>query len=116
MTCIYFLNDGNFRNGRDFRNVGTDIKCPTFLEPQPQADLNDDENFRNGRNVIIDMCHTILETQARADLNGYKNFRNGGMLGMSGMFETSGILRMSRMAGLTDKHQMAHLFGTISSS
>ena len=61
------LNDGNFRNGRDFRNVGTDIKCPTFLEPQPQADLNDDENFRNGRNVIIDMCHTILETQTLAD-------------------------------------------------
>ena len=42
-------------------------QVPTFLEPQPQADLNDDENFRNGRNVIIDMCHTILETQALAD-------------------------------------------------
>ena len=88
------------------------------MEPQPQADLNDDENFRNSRNVITDiMCHTILETQTLADLNGYENFRNGGgMLGMSGMFETSGILRMSRMEGLTDKHQMAHLFGTISSS
>ena len=54
-------------NGRDFRNIRTDINCPTILEPQPQADLNDDENFRNGRNVIIDMCHTILETQALAD-------------------------------------------------
>ena len=41
------IDDGNFRNGRDFgnvrnvgniknfRNVMIDIKCHTFLEPQP---------------------------------------------------------------------------------
>ena len=28
----------------------TDIKCQTFLETLPRANLNDDENFRNGRN------------------------------------------------------------------
>ena len=29
----------------------TDTKCHTFLEPQARADLNDDGNVRNGRNV-----------------------------------------------------------------
>ena len=29
----------------------TDIKCHTFSEPQPRADLNEDGNFRNGGNV-----------------------------------------------------------------
>ena len=52
-------DDGNFRNSRNFRNVGnvknfrnvrTDIKCHTFLEPQPRADLVDDGNIRNGGN------------------------------------------------------------------
>ena len=28
----------------------SDIKCHTFLKSQPQADLNDDGNFRNGGN------------------------------------------------------------------
>ena len=45
-------DDGNFRNGWDFGNVGnvknfrnvrTDIKCHIFLKPQPRADLNDEE-------------------------------------------------------------------------
>ena len=48
-------------------NILTYTKCHTFSESQNRADLNDDENFRNGRNVIIYMYHTILETQALAD-------------------------------------------------
>ena len=51
--------DGNLRNGQDvgnvrnvknFRNVRTDIKCNTFLEPQPRVGLNNDGNLKNGRN------------------------------------------------------------------
>ena len=45
---------GGFRTVRGvmggFRNVRTDIKCYTFLEPHPRADLNDDGNFKNGGN------------------------------------------------------------------
>ena len=66
----------------------TDIKCHTFSEPQPRADLNEDGNFRNcenvrnvgnDRNVMTDIkCLTFSETQARAGLNDDGNFRNGG--------------------------------------
>ena len=65
-----------------------DIKCHTFLEPQPQADLNENGNFRNGenarnvgndRNVMTDIkCLTLSETRAQAGLNDFRNFRNGG--------------------------------------
>ena len=47
-------DDGNFRNGGNVRNdtnAGLDIKCHTFWELQPQADLNDDGNVRNGENI-----------------------------------------------------------------
>ena len=59
-------DDGNFRNSRNFgnvrnvgnvknfRNVRTDIKCHTFLEPQPRADLVDDGNITNGGNFRND--------------------------------------------------------------
>ena len=66
---------------RNVRTVKTlpDTKCHTFLEPQARADLNDDGNVRNGRNVrnvwnvgnvrnvktLPDTkCHTFLEPQA----------------------------------------------------
>ena len=65
-----------------------DIKCHTFSEPQPRADLNENGNFRNGenvrnvgndRNVMTDIkCLTFSETQAQAGLNDDDNFRNGG--------------------------------------
>ena len=65
-----------------------DIKCHTFSEPQLQADLNENGNFRNGenvrnvgndRNVMTDIkCLTFSETQAQAGLNDDGNFRNGG--------------------------------------
>ena len=32
-------------------NILTYTKCHTFSESQAQADLNDDENFRNGQDV-----------------------------------------------------------------
>ena len=42
-------NGGNVEN---FRNVMRDIKCHTFSEPQPQADLNDDRYSGNGGNFL----------------------------------------------------------------
>ena len=57
-----------FRNVENFRNVMTDIMCHTLSEPQPWADLNDNENVHNNRNVEnvrIDIkCHTFLQPQA----------------------------------------------------
>ena len=53
-------DDGNFRNGSNFRNdwnvenvrnVRTYIRCHIFLETQTKDYLNDDGNFRNGWNV-----------------------------------------------------------------
>ena len=82
----------NFRNVENFRNVRTDIKCHTFLKPQPRADSNGDENFMNGenfRNVRNERnvenvrnvrtyikCHNFLKTQALAYLE------ISGMVGM----------------------------------
>ena len=40
-------NVGNVENVR----TQTDIKCYTFSEPQPRADLNDEGNFMNGGEI-----------------------------------------------------------------
>ena len=66
-------------NVENFRNVLRDLKCNTFSESHPQADLNDHGNLRNGwnfwnvrnfengrnvdnfRNIMTDIkCHTFL--------------------------------------------------------
>ena len=44
--------------------------CHTFLEPQAQADLNDDGNVRNGKNV--------------GNVRNFGNIRNAEISGMSG--------------------------------
>ena len=67
---------GNVRNVRNFRNVRTDIKCYTFLEPQPRADLNDDGNVRNYRNV--------------GNVRNVGNIRKAKISGMSG--QTSSVI------------------------
>ena len=56
----------------EYQERQTDTKCHTFSEPQAWGDLNDDGNFRNGR-----------------------DFRISGMSGMSGMLRISGILEQT---------------------
>ena len=50
LGILGMMRFGNFRNDENVRTL-TDTKCQTFLEPEAPADLNDDGNVRNSKNV-----------------------------------------------------------------